>query len=275
MEEKTFLTQAGRIHYWLSEVKEGPTLVFLPGLTADHRLFDNQISYFEEKYTCLVWDAPGHGASRPFGFNFTLMDKAIWLHNILQSEGLRDAVIVGQSMGGYVAQCYMQRFPSWLLGFVSIDSAPLQRQYYSGMELALLKRMEPVYRAYPWKKLLESGPKGCSETEYGQALMRSMMEEYSKKEYCRLAAHGYKLLSDAVNEALPYNVNCPAILVVGENDKAGSAKKYNRRWAKNTGLPLKEISGAGHNSNTDNPEAVNAVIEEFLESLPKQGEYAH
>ena len=269
MEEKTYLTRSGRIHYWVSEVKEGPTLVFLPGLTADHRLFDKQIAYFEDKFTCLVWDAPGHGESRPFGYNHTLMDEAVWLHNILESESLWDAVIVGQSMGGYVAQCYMQRYPNWLLGFVSIDSAPIQRQYMSGWELWLMKHIEPVYKLYSWEKLLDRGSRGCAETEYGQKLMREMMSAYDKSEYCRLAASGYKKLADAVNEALPYAIDCPALLLVGEKDKAGSAKKYNSRWAKETGLPLKVIPNAGHNANTDAPEAVNAIIEEYIASLPK------
>ena len=275
MEERTYLTQSGRIHYWISEVKPGPTLVFLPGLTADHRLFDKQIAYFEDKFTCLVWDAPGHGASRPFGYNYTLMDKAVWLHNILETERLQNAVIIGQSMGGYVAQCYMQRYPNWLLGFVSIDSAPIQRQYMSGMELWLMKHIEPVYKLYPWKKLLDSGSKGCAETEYGRNLMREMMESYDKAEYCRLAAFGYKILAGAVSEALPYEIDCPALLVVGEKDKAGSAKSYNRRWAKTTGLPLKIVPGAGHNANTDAPDAVNAIIEEYIESLPKEGDYSY
>ena len=48
----------------------------MPGLTADHRLFDKQIAYFKDKYNVFVWDAPGHASSWPFSFDFTLMDKA-------------------------------------------------------------------------------------------------------------------------------------------------------------------------------------------------------
>ena len=63
MVEKIFETSCGAIHYWLNIVDyDGPTLVFLPGLTADHRLFDKQIEYFEGKYNVFVWDAPGHAA---------------------------------------------------------------------------------------------------------------------------------------------------------------------------------------------------------------------
>ena len=60
---------------------ERKTLVFLPGLTADHRLFDKQFPFFAGRYNLLTWDAPGHALSRPFTLDFSLMDKfpsAIW-----------------------------------------------------------------------------------------------------------------------------------------------------------------------------------------------------
>ena len=123
MTEKTFETPCGTIHYWvdLSAETSGPAMAFLPGLTADHRLFEKQLEYFAGKYPVLVWDAPGHAASWPFTFDFDLMDKARWLDGILQQEGIASPFIVGQSMGGYVGQAYAQLFPDKLLGFVSIE----------------------------------------------------------------------------------------------------------------------------------------------------------
>ena len=110
------------------------TLVFLPGLTADHRLFDKQVEFFGGKYNIAVWDAPAHAASWPFQFNFDLFDKARWLHEILEREKIVKPVIVGQSMGGYVGQAFAQLYPEQLKGFVSIDSAPLQRKYVTASE---------------------------------------------------------------------------------------------------------------------------------------------
>ncbi len=64
MNERTYTTPWGKIHYWVHLISpDAITLVFLPGLTADHRLFDKQIVYFEGKYNVLVWDAPGHDAA--------------------------------------------------------------------------------------------------------------------------------------------------------------------------------------------------------------------
>ena len=193
MQEKTHRTPKGTIHYWI-EKQDGAeiSLVFLPGLTADHRLFDKQIEYFTGKYDLFVWDAPDHGSSWPLELTFSLSDKAIWLNEILLKEDLPRPVLIGQSMGGYVAQMFAQLYPDRIAGFVSADSAPLQRKYLTAAELWLLKRMEPVYR------------------------------------------------------------------------------HYSKAWYENTGMPLVWIEGAGHNSNTDAPERVNALIQEFVDTqVPK------
>ena len=271
MNERTYTTPLGKIYYWVHLISsDAITLVFLPGLTADHRLFDKQIVYFEGKYNVLVWDAPGHAASWPFAFDFDLMDKARWLNGILEQEGITKPVIAGQSMGGYVGQAYAQLFPEKLKGFVSIDSAPLQRKYMTKPELWLLKRMEPVYRHYPWKALLKFGTKGVALSEYGRNLMRDMMLVYDgdQKRYAKIAGHGFRILAEAVERDLPYEIKCPALLICGEQDKAGSCVRYNKAWHKNTGIPLEWIKDAGHNSNTDQPELVNRLIERLAEGMP-------
>lgn len=271
MVEKTYSTSCGTIHYWISEQidKERETLIFLPGLTADHRLFDKQIAYFEGKENIFVWDAPGHAASWPFTLNFTLMDKAKWLNEILETEGIVKPIIIGQSMGGYVGQAYAEQFPEKLKGFISIDSAPLQRQYVTGIEIWLLKRMEPVYRHYPWKSLLKAGSNGVATSAYGRALMHDIMMVYDgdQERYAKLAGHGYRMLAEAMETDLPYKIECPALLICGEKDQAGSCIRYNKAWHKNTGIRLEWIPGAGHNSNTDAPDKVNRLIEEFISQV--------
>ena len=57
------------------------------------------------------------------------------------------------------------------------------------------------------------------------------------------------------------------MLLCGTKDMAGSAKNYNKRWTSTADIPLLWIEGAGHNSNTDDPEAVNKAIENFMDAL--------
>ena len=268
MLEKIYDTPLGQIHYWINKSADvsGPQLVLLPGLTADHRLFEKQVEFFEGKCPLFVWDAPGHNLSWPFELSFTLADKARWLKEILDSEGFNEPVIAGQSMGGYVGQMFCELFPETIKGFISIDSAPLQKQYMTGAEIWLLKRMEPVYRHYPWKTLLRQGSNGVATSGYGRELMREIMMTYDgdQNRYSRLAGQGYRILAEAVEEDLPYEIKCPALLICGTEDHAGSCIRYNKAWHRKSGIPIKWIQGAGHNSNTDEPDIVNHLIDDFI-----------
>ena len=270
LRENRYQTSCGTIHYWISILSpDAITLVFLPGLTADHRLFDKQIEYFGRRYNIVVWDAPAHATSWPFQFDFDLFDKAKWLNEILGREKIVKPVIVGQSMGGYVGQAFAQLYPDQLKGFISIDSAPLQRKYVTAAELWLLKRMEPVYAHYPWKLLLKSGTDGVATSDYGRNLMREMMLVYdgNQKRYAQIAGHGFRILAAAIEKNFPYEIKCPALLICGTQDHAGSCIRYNKAWHRDTQIPLQWIEGAGHNSNTDKPELINALIEEFLTNI--------
>ena len=90
-------------------------------------------------------------------------------------------------------------------------------------------------------------------------------------EYASLAGFGYRILAEAIKADLPYHISCPALLICGEKDKAGSAKSYNKKWHQREGLPLKWIKNAGHNSNTDQPDEVNRLIEKFISEINRKG----
>ena len=117
MIQKNYPTEQGFITYWInaSKIPSEPWLVFLPGLTANHHPFKDQLEHFKGKANLLVWDPPSHGKSRPFDTTWTIEQLAEWLNNLLESESISNPVLVGQSMGGYISQAFMERFPSFRL----------------------------------------------------------------------------------------------------------------------------------------------------------------
>lgn len=114
-----------------------------------------------------------------------------------------------------------------------------ERKYMTKPELWLLKRMEPVYRYYPWKALLKSGTKGLALSEYGRNLMWDMMLVYDgdQKRYAKIAGHGFRILAEAVEKDLPYEIKCSALLICSEQDKAGSALDTTRHGIRTPEFP--------------------------------------
>lgn len=272
MEARTYQTSSGIVHYWVDASAGSGAfwLVLLPGLTADHTLFDQQMSYFSGKLNALVWDAPAHGASRPYPLDFTMDDYARIVHDILEAEGIRYPVLVGQSLGGYVAQAFVDLYPGEAAGLVSIDSAPLKRKYYPTWEVKFLRHTKGMYQAIPWALLKPWGAWGASTTKRGRANMRAFMDSYDKREYVDLAAHGYRMLADAIEAERTYDIDCPVLLLCGEKDQAGDVKPFNRKWAAGENIDLVWVPGAGHNANVDCPVFVNRQIERFVSELPDQ-----
>ena len=99
--------------------------------------------------------------------------------------------------------------------------------------------------------------------------MHDIMMAYDgdQKRYAQISGHGFRILAEAMEADLLYKVQCPAQLICGEKDHAGSCIRYNKAWHKNTGIPIAWIKNAGHNSNTDAPEEVNSLIVKLINTI--------
>lgn len=267
MEEHILQTDKGRVFYWQSDNWDvnKDTLFFLHGLTADHSMFDAQIPAFEKEYNLLTWDAPAHGKSRPFA-EFFFADTADYIKSILDRNAVEQVVLIGQSLGGFLAQSFIKRYPDRVKGFVSIDSTPYGSGYYSKLDVWVLKQVEWMAHLYPLRWMKKAMAKQVSTTKKAYNNMMQMLSPYGKNELCHLMGLGYAgFLDDNCELKIP----CPVLLILGEKDKTGKVAQYNKAWARQTGYPLKIINDAAHNVNVDKPEEVNDCIRAFLLSLDK------
>lgn len=264
MIQKQFKTENGNITYWINNCPtQDYALVFLHGLTADHTLFEKQISYFEERFKVLCWDAPAHGESRPY-LNFSYHSTAKQLKDILEKEQIKKAVFIGQSMGGYVIQTFLKYYPELAIGFVGIDTTPFGLSYYSKSDKWWLRQIEWMSHCYPYKALVKAIAKSCTCTQYAYKNMLTALWKYSKQEVCHLMGIGY---SGFLEENCDLVLEIPVLILVGEKDRTGKVRQYCKAWQEKTGYPLRVIKNAAHNSNIDNYEQVNSEIENFINTL--------
>lgn len=261
--EKILETESGNIHYWITDNIESDkqTLFFLHGLTADHNLFKEQIKYFKEKYNVIAWDAPAHGASRPYR-DFSYEKAANAIKQILADNQIKEAVFIGQSLGGYITQSVIKRYPDLVSRFISIDSTPFGEKYYSKSDKWWLDQIEWMTKLYPQKSLKKAIAKQATSTERAYLNMLDILKPYEKNELCHLMAVGY---AGFLEDNCDLNITCPILLIMGTKDRLGKVMAYNRQWSETIGVNITWIENAGHNSNDDEPVKVNEAIERFIE----------
>ena len=87
-----------------------PPLVLLHGFLEDSRMWDGMISSFESKGLVVRVDLPGHGKSGCFDSTHTMEEMAATVFVIIKHLEIQKPIILGHSMGGYVALAYAQNY---------------------------------------------------------------------------------------------------------------------------------------------------------------------
>ncbi|MGD1843046.1 MAG: alpha/beta fold hydrolase [Thermonemataceae bacterium] len=262
MQHKTLSTPDGTIHYWRSAPKAS-CILFTHGALMDHGLFQSQVDFFAEKYTVIAWDVPAHGQSRPFG-KFTLQKAANALIHILDTEKVTKVHLVGQSMGGYIAQIAAREVPERILSLTAVGSSPIQPQYYSKLDMWLLSITPFLLRLYPYNYLIKTIAKQVSTTKAGQSYALETLKKLSKPEIVNIMRGVYEgVKAYSQNNTLPI----PVLITLGDLDKSGKVATYCEAWAAKENRPLQVINNAAHNANMDNAVAFNEILDEFLSTI--------
>jgi pimeloyl-ACP methyl ester carboxylesterase len=100
----------------------GPSVVLISGLGDRMRTWDAVQPTVATFARVLAYDRPGIGGSEPGPTPRTVSRMVDELHALLPRTGLRAPyVIVGHSLGGFVAQLYAARHPGDIAGIVLVD----------------------------------------------------------------------------------------------------------------------------------------------------------
>ncbi|MCP4357418.1 MAG: alpha/beta hydrolase [Chloroflexi bacterium] len=101
-----------------------PTLVYLPGLTANARLFDGVAQAgVTPRFRILALDLRGRGLSDKPESSYTMADHAADVIGVLDAEGIEQATLVGHSFGGLLSLYLAANYPDRVERIVIIDAA--------------------------------------------------------------------------------------------------------------------------------------------------------
>ncbi|WPQ62900.1 alpha/beta hydrolase [Chitinophaga sancti] len=105
-------------------IEERPVIVLLHGFAENSEIWNVQKAYLSEYFEVIALDLPGVG-NNLLTTALTIDSMADNVYTSLQSAGIEKAVIIGHSMGGYVALAIAEKYPSILQGMGLFHSTAL------------------------------------------------------------------------------------------------------------------------------------------------------
>lgn len=111
------------LHY--TDTGKGTTVVFLHGYLENLNMWSNFTTPLSKKYRTISIDLLGHGQTGCLGYVHTMEDMADAVHAVLYQLRIRKAILVGHSMGGYVALAFTELYPEFVKGIALLNSTAL------------------------------------------------------------------------------------------------------------------------------------------------------
>jgi pimeloyl-ACP methyl ester carboxylesterase len=231
-------------------------IVFLHGTRLTRAMWAAQLSALSDEFRVIAVDLPGHGAraTEPF----TLDAAADATVRAIEAGGGRPAVVVGLSLGGYVAMHLAAHRPDLVRGLVlsgaSAEPVAWRALPYRGLAWVLERGDGPRLDALNRWFFRHRFPPAIADPilaggfwyEGGATALRALVGERFTP---RLAAYPGPTLFLNGTYDLPFRLSVRAF--------AGAARQPRRV----------RLAGATHLANLDRPAAFNAAVRGFVRSL--------
>ena len=233
-----------------------PTIVFLHGTRLTSAQWGPQVAALSDEFDCLALDLPGHGTRMTE--RFSLAGAADSVADAIAAVGGGQAVVVGLSLGGYVAMDLAARWP----------------ERVSGLVLAGATAEPSGARSLPYHAL------GWALSRPSEARLEAVNSWYFRRRYGPSIAEpiiaggfGFRTGAEAVRAIIgerfrPRLASYPGrtLILNGEFDLLFRLSE--RSFAAVAADPRRVlIRRATHLANLDQPEAFSAAIRRFARSL--------
>lgn len=126
MEQHRTLEIDGHTVHYRDEGRDNPkTVVLLHGFMQSLDVWSSYVLTYMSGYRVVTIDLPGHGQTDTFSEIHTMNFMAKVVRDVLNHIGVERCVMVGHSMGGYVALAFADMFPYALRGLGLVNSHAL------------------------------------------------------------------------------------------------------------------------------------------------------
>lgn len=118
---KSIIFKGVKVSY--TDIGSGPCIVLLHGYLETAEIWEDFAPLLSNSLRVISVDLPGHGCSGNWGNEHSMSDLAVSIKEILDAKDIHRIILVGHSMGGYVAMAFAALYSERLAGYVLFHSS--------------------------------------------------------------------------------------------------------------------------------------------------------
>jgi len=258
------------LHY--ADEGEGPVLLMGHSYLWDRHMWADQLKVLSGSYRCIVPDLWGHGRSDilPEG-EYPLSDLADDYLLLMDKLGIHEFSVIGLSVGGMwgteVALKRPQSVKSLILmdTFVGEEPEKSKALYFSMLQMVEEAREIPEQMIDNLVSIFLS-PATIEKKPHIAEDFKTGLKAFTPEQIPTVVKLGRSIFGrrDLLGELK--NISIPAHFITGEDDHPRPVSEAQKMANLIPGAKLSVIPAAGHIPAKEQPEAVNKVILNFLES---------
>jgi pimeloyl-ACP methyl ester carboxylesterase len=198
----------------------GQPVMLVHGFTEDRRIWDPVLTGIENKYKWILPDLPGSGQSPYNGSLPQLKDFAELLKAIAEQEQIRELVLIGHSMGGYISLAFAEKYPGMIgaLGLFHSSSYPDPEEKKLSREKNILFIQKNG--AAPF---IETAIPGLFSDEFKSEHpeeIRKLIDRYANFKPDPLVVYLDAMKQRPATTGVLHSITKPVLFIMGEEDKA-------------------------------------------------------
>ena len=247
---------------YLDRGRGDETVVLVHGVGMRIEAWGPQIDRLAERFRVVAVDLPGHGLSAPLGRPPRLAYFVDWLDRLLDELDLGPANIAGHSMGALIATGIVATAPARVKRVALLNG--VHRRNPEARRAVEARADESVSGTFDREAPLARwfSPEETASEAYD--LVRDLLAAVDAEGYA--TAYRAFATGDAVYSDCWPRVTCPALFLTGDGDLNSTPEMARAMAAAAPRGRAVTIPGHRHMVNLTAPEAVNAVLQEWLAS---------
>jgi len=243
---------------------KGTAVLLLHGFLENKTMWKAFVPELAKKHRVITLDLLGHGETECIGYVHVMEDQADMIYTLMLYLKIRKVVLVGHSMGGYVALAFAELYPEHVKGLLLLNSTSKadseERKINRARAIVAVKQNYGAFVSMSIANLFSEDNRERLSKEIEKVKKEALK---TPLQGIFAAIEGMKIRKD--RQALLHFATYPIELVLGKKDGVLNYDE-NIEQIEGTKVQLTTFPD-GHMSHIENEKELKQVLENFLKKV--------